>query len=671
MNFSDPEGFVDEVTDEELLGDLLKQRPKETDGVDSIIVVDGIPQVGPDRLEKLQAIVRKIYSKFGKVVSEIYPMENGQTKGFAFLEYSSPVNAQEAVKMTYGHKLDKHHTFLVNLLPDFEKYLNIPEEWIPPEPQPYKDPGNLYYWLLDPDCYDQYSVIYNGGKMTSVWQNSLPEPTVIEEREYWTETYVRWSPLGTYLSTFHSRGIALWGGEGFAKIMKFSHNGVQWIDFSPCENYLVTFNPPIENKDDPQNLTVWDIRTGLKKRGFHCELLPVWPIFRWSCDDKFFARLSTDGTLSIYETPSFGLLEKKSLKIPGLRDFSWSPTDNIIAYWVAEDKDVPARVTLLEIPSRIELRAKNLFNVADCKMHWQKSGDYLCVKVDRYSKVKKEKNETKYSGMYYNFEIFHMREKQIPVDSVEIKENIIAFAWEPVGNKCCIIHGESPSIMVSFYGVKPGGSVSLIKKFEKKQCNHLFWGPHGQFIVLAGLRSMNGALEFIDTADMTVMAQTEHFMATDVEWDPTGRYIITGVSWWGHKVDNAFWLWSFQGKLLQRHPLERFCQLLWRPRPPSLLPQDQIKEIKKTLKKYNAQFETKDRMSLSKASKELIEKRRALLKDFEEYRQNKAEEYALEKLQRLELRNEIDTDELDSHTENMDEETVEFFIKEEITVLDE
>ena len=48
--------------------------------------------------------------------------------------------------------------------------------------------------------------------------------------------------------------------------------------------------------------------------------------------------------------------------------------------------------------SRMEVRAKNLFNVADCRMHWQKSGDYLCVKVDRYSKLKKEKTiETKYS----------------------------------------------------------------------------------------------------------------------------------------------------------------------------------------------------------------------------------------------------------------------------------
>ena len=33
-----------------------------------------------------------------------------------------------------------------------------------------------------------------------------------------------------------------------------------------------------------------------------------------------------------------------------------------------------------------------------------------------------------------------------------------------------------------------------------------------------------------------VMMSTEHFMATDIEWDPTGRYVASCVSWWGHKV---------------------------------------------------------------------------------------------------------------------------------------
>lgn len=70
--------------------------------------------------------------------------------------------------------------------------------------------------------------------------------------------------------------------------------------------------------------------------------------------------------------------------------------------------------------------------------------------------------------MYYNFEIFHMREKQIPVDSVEIKEPIQAFAWEPVGSKFAIIHGEAPNISVSFYGIKTGQTPSLLSKYNIK-----------------------------------------------------------------------------------------------------------------------------------------------------------------------------------------------------------
>ena len=165
--------------------------------------------------------------------------------------------------------------------------------------------------------------------------------------------------------------------------------------------------------------------------------------------------------------------------MPGIRDFAWSPTDNTIAYWVAEEKDTPARVTLLDIPSRNEARVKNLFSVADCKMYWQKSGDYLCVKVDRYVKLRKDKADIKYSGIYYNLEVFHMREKQIPVDSVEIKETIHAFAWEPVGSKFAVIHGEPPSTSVSFYEVKTGQTPTLLKKYERKACNQLYWAPSG------------------------------------------------------------------------------------------------------------------------------------------------------------------------------------------------
>lgn len=248
----------------ELLGDIVRQKPKETDGVESVIVVDGVPQVGPERLEKLQSVINKIFGKFGTIVNEYYPKhENGQTKGYIFLEYSSPINAMEAVKTTNNYKLDKQHTFLVNLFTDFHKYDHIPDDWVPPEPMPYKSQGDLHYYLLEPDAYDQFCVVSGLGHSVQVWQNSQPEPTKVEDRKNWTHTYVKWSPLGTFLATFHKQGVALWGGPQFTQFMKYSHTGVQFIDFSPCEKYLVTYSPEGDGSDQ-KRLIIWDIRYKIK-----------------------------------------------------------------------------------------------------------------------------------------------------------------------------------------------------------------------------------------------------------------------------------------------------------------------------------------------------------------------------------------------------------------------
>lgn len=62
-------------------------------------------------------------------------------------------------------------------------------------------------------------------------------------------------------------------------------------------------------------------------------------------------------------------------------------------------------------------------------------------------------------------------------------------------------------------------------------------------------------------------------------------------------------MWSFQGKVLRRNNSNTFCEFKWRPRPATLLSDKQLKDIKKNLKKYSVQFEQKDRIRLTKASK--------------------------------------------------------------------
>lgn len=64
----------------------------------------------------------------------------------------------------------------------------------------------------------------------------------------------------------------------------------------------------------------------------------------------------------------------------------------------------------------------------------------------------------------------------------------------------------------------------------------MFWAPQGTFIILAQLKSAEGPLEFIDTTDFTIMNTLMPEMTTDIEWDPTGRFAVAGISAWTGKV---------------------------------------------------------------------------------------------------------------------------------------
>ena len=44
---------------------------------------------------------------------------------------------------------------------------------------------------------------------------------------------------------------------------------------------------------------------------------------------RFFARLGRNA-ISVYEAPEMGLLDKKSVKLDAVQDFSWSPADPIL-----------------------------------------------------------------------------------------------------------------------------------------------------------------------------------------------------------------------------------------------------------------------------------------------------------------------------------------------------
>lgn len=639
--------------------DVIQEENLEFDsGFGNIIVVDNLPVVPKEKFEKLVTVVRKIYSQIGAIKEDglWMPVDPATEKslGYCFIEYNTPQEAELAKEKTQGYKLDRSHIFSVSMFDDFDRFMKVPDEWAPPPNKEYAPGENLQQWLTDAKARDQF-VIRAGSDTEVLWNDAkLLKPDPVYKRAFWTESFVQWSPLGTYLATVHRQGAAVWGGATtFNRLMRYAHPQVKLIDFSPGEKYLVTYSSHEPSNPRDANrvvINIFDVRTGKVMRDFKGSADDFaiggtggvtgvsWPVFKWSGgrDDKYFARMGKN-VLSVYETETFSLVDKKSLKVENIMDFSWSPTDPIISLFVPETGggNQPARVSLVQIPSKEELRQKLLFNVSDCKMYWQSNGEYLAVNVDRYTKTKK--------STFTGFELFRIKERDIPIEVLELEnknDKIIAFAWEPKGHRFAVIHGDNPKPDISIYSMRTAqntGRVSKLTTLKGKQANALFWSPAGRFIVLAGLKGFNGLLEFYNVDELETMANTEHFYATDVEWDPTGRYVATAVTS-VHEMENGFNIWSFNGKHLYRILKDHFFQFLWRPRPASFLTAEKEEEIAKNLKKYSKKYEAEDQDVSLLLSEQEREKRRVLKEDWDKW----ANEWKLlheeEKLERENLR---------------------------------
>ncbi|TDL19507.1 translation initiation factor eIF-3b [Rickenella mellea] len=663
----------------------------------NIIVVDGVPIIDRSKLEKLRAKIAKEFCRKGVNISaeDIYvPWASSEEKsqGFVFIECASAEDTAVALIAFEGYPFDSKHSFQVNLFLDIVRFANMDEKFVTPATEEYSLKSHHRAWLADSQGRDQYAT-YCADKVMIHWHGKPSQCEIAYERtdgKNWTDRYVAWSPLGSYFATLHHRGVRLWGGPTFEEVEKFAHPFVTLIDFSPCERYLVTWShepivvgeglqqgPRFFSPSDAGNeLAIWEIKTGNLLRTFpmiHAETDDQsskkqvrWPAFKWSADGNYVARMTPSQHISVYELPSMGLHGKKSLKIDGVADFSWAPPadtsrvalenhvgnkvvgggtqqENMLAYWTPEMTNQPARVTLISFPSRSVLRQKNLFNVSNCQLHWQNQSDFLCVKVDRHTKTKKT--------LYCNLEIFRVREKDIPVEVIELKESVLEFSWEPKGERFAVISSSDPNLGnagsgitvktdVSFYQLDRGkGDFRLLRTLPLRTTNTIRWSPRGRFIVLATVgSSTKSELQFWDLDfhaddgarkeahkeewgnEIQLIGSADHYGVTDIEWEPSGRYLATSASAWTHQLENGYCIWDFRGQELEKHVLDRFKQFVWRPRPPTLLTKEQQRQIRKNLREYGRQFDEEDAVDETNVSAELLAHRKRLVDEWNTWR---------------------------------------------------
>jgi len=337
------------------------------------------------------------------------------------------------------------------------------------------------------------------------------------------------------------------------------------------------------------------------------------PHFLWSNSGKFFAECN-ESTILVRDTETFDLIRddegrKRNLKYDNLSTFQWSPKDNIIALWTLEKANNPARLVLVEIPSRNELAARSRTQ-AEARMVWQSEGDFLCLLVTKLSKTGK-KGTT-------NLEIFRIREKGVPVDVIEIKDTIKGFHWETASNRFAVITtdetGHKPKLVFYVLGVEKCECVCSLD-LPSNSFTDVFWAPGGQYFVCAAMQG-NGGGDLIfgglmPDNKLEILHRDEHFMMTHVEWDPSSRYVITAVTqpmrddvggrFQYQMADSSYAIWTFQGRQLHKQQKDKLFNICWRPHPPSMLTESQQTDIKKNIKKFSKRYDALDEQDKNSA----------------------------------------------------------------------
>lgn len=460
-----------------------------------------------------------------------------------------------------------------------------------------------------------------------------------------------WSPKGTYLATLSERGVQLWSGSGFSLGPEFPHKNVRRVSFSPDESYMLTWSGYPSNSRPDGAIQVWDIRMGeghfgkcLRPGGFK-QRAPEddEPDMAWSSDGKFLARLdtalikaptaaggagggaaggasataakdvTTEQVIMLYDLPSCKLNDSRSIRAPGARAISFAPaasgaTGNLLAYWSPEREPHPATIIIMAIPSREMVRQRNVFNVEEAELHWHPSGSMLAVAARKTRRRTTHKSaETgvttvTLSNNGHIVEVFRCKDKGMPVFSVEIKREqgeLRGFYWEPSGTRFALVVGDRPRVCdVLIYNVTERGC-ELVQTYAEKACQRVFWSPNGEYAVFAGVGEIAGQYEFMDIERNKSLASVTHAGASGASWDPSGRtfasYKCRPLESRPHArdlVDNGYQLYTFQGvRVMDPIFKAEMLQFEWRPRPASLLTDEEKKLVASRLRGFQHKYQ--------------------------------------------------------------------------------
>lgn len=636
------------------------------------IVIDGLPQnVTPAKKEIFQRHVeKKIAELLGHNQFTLHLLTDPETTLVygAFLSCTTESQAEAALAKLNMFRLTKSDVFSTYRFSSFDSLKEPEAEYVPPTLETEDVEEDLVHNMAEDESARPQFLIKGGMSMDCEWywfDWEKQEPVLYRRAsaikkddplKSWTEldrkekslrpgiissllARVRplptWSTYGTMIISQHSTGLRVWGGRSMQMLYEIPGKDISAFMVSPTEKYIVV--------KSTNELSVLNFRTAKKIRtlgNLDLHSVDLWPITRFSADDSLCAvcKINNDpndprkflpGKLYIYESETMRVLRgddknpaAHTFSIDGLYKAEWNPAVGTQLAHVSSLgaqhgwKVVISNVLVDEdkIASEEVLVQRNFVAAEKVDMLWHPGGTHLAVKVQLKDTIE--------------FSLFQMDRKNIPVFRLPIKEGYTAqrFAWQATGEYVAILlSSKKPKALgetgiLQIYSFR-NNKLKLLNEISTSATS-LFWSPQGCRLVAATFeRSVFHFITVYEDNSVVERAKISSIPATDLQWDPTGRYCAIWLSCSPNpdsdtapRSDGQFRIFDGNGKQLYQKDMTKFSHFAWRPLPPTLLKPDEIKNARLHLKELVKDYE-RETAENAEREKEKVERRNKELDD--------------------------------------------------------
>ncbi|THD20399.1 Eukaryotic translation initiation factor 2A [Fasciola hepatica] len=324
------------------------------------------------------------------------------------------------------------------------------------------------------------------------------------------------------------------------------------LSTSPCGKVVFVFRNFVAPSGDEKivpNVSVVDTESKAILKEYMHRAVNGWQP-QWNSDSSVCA-LHWNGEIQFYLNNEFGEKPAARLAVKGMQHFSLSPNSNTpnIAVYIPPQKDQPANVRLFQLRNGqcVAVTNKSFYRADTVRLVWNDSGTDLLVLTS--TKVSDES--------YYGEQCLHYLTTIQSRDTANVvmprKGPIHQVAWRPTGATMKGKSSGSQNLFVVCYGFMPasvtvfGTNCEPVFDFGTGSWNQIYFNPHGNLLLLAGLGSLTGDMSVWNFNQYEKLSTFKTTDVTSVSWFNDGEHLLLSTTAPRMRVNNGFGIWHYSG----------------------------------------------------------------------------------------------------------------------------